>query len=378
MPEETKDILRRCREDLSSDEYEGARGGSVKRFVFSALFVTASAFAGWAVWQTSAAVPALSNVASLPNVEVLDLDHGTAPIQPLPTSVALDRGKVALGRTLFHDARLSRDGSVACSSCHNIQQGGADAGATSTGIGGAQTGVNSPTVLNSGLNFVQFWDGRAATLEAQVDGPVTHPGEMGSTWPGVIAKLSTVEGYVAAFQQLYPDGLNPNNVRDAIATFERSLITPNAPFDRHLRGEPGAITQKEERGYQLFVSFGCASCHQGRGVGGNMFQKLGVVDDYFRDRGQLTPADYGRYNVTNDEDDLHVFKVPSLRNVALTAPYFHDGSTETLDAAVQIMAKYQLGLDLDSKDVDDIVAFLNSLTGDIPKQNLGANTGGQQ
>lgn len=378
MPETTKDMVRRYRQDLSSAEQPESRTGSIKRFVLSTAFVTASAVTAWAVWQTSAIQPALSNVSELPTFESLELDHGTAPLRPLPTTIALDQGKVALGRTLFNDARLSRDGSVACASCHNISMGGADVGAMSTGIGGAQSGVNSPTVLNSGLNFVQFWDGRAATLEEQVDGPVTHPGEMGSTWQEVIAKLGAVEGYVAAFERLYPDGLSVANVKDAIATFERSLITPNARFDRYLRGEAGAINEQEERGYELFVSFGCAACHQGRGVGGNMFQKLGIVDDYFRDRGHLTRADYGRYNVTNDEDDLHVFKVPSLRNVALTAPYFHDGSAETLDATVQIMAKYQLGLDLEEEDVAAIVAFLKTLTGDIPAESFSANTGGQQ
>lgn len=289
---------------------------------------------------------------------------GNSPIQPLPERIDLDARKVALGDRLFHDKRLSRDNTIACASCHDVSAGGVDGLDHSIGIGGGRTAVNSPTVLNSGFNFVQFWDGRAKTLEEQIDGPVHHPGEMGSNWQQIISKLIQDPRYISGFEAAYASGLQIRNIKDAIATYERSLITPNARFDRYLRGQTDALNDQERAGYELFATLGCISCHQGQNVGGNMFQKFGVVGDYFRDRGDLTQADYGRYNVTGDEDDIHVFKVPSLRNVELTAPYFHDGSTETLETAVQVMATYQLGQVLPASKVDQIVAFLKTLTGE--------------
>ncbi len=291
-----------------------------------------------------------------------------SPIQPLSRQAELDREKVALGEKLFFDPRLSRDNTISCASCHDIAAGGADHVDLSVGIGGARSSVNSPTVLNSGLNFAQFWDGRADTLEEQIDGPVHHPNEMGSNWQEVLSKLRTVPEYVAAFDRVYPGGMQIQSVKDAIATYERSLITPNARFDRFLKGEVDAINDEERAGYELFSALGCISCHQGRGVGGNMFQRFGVVGNYFKDRGNITQADYGRYNVTGDDDDLHVFKVPSLRNVELTAPYLHDGSAETLEAVVQIMARYQIGQDLQEREVTQIVAFLKTLTGELEAQ----------
>jgi len=291
-----------------------------------------------------------------------------SPIQPLFRQVELNREKVALGKKLFFDPRLSRDNTISCASCHDIAAGGADGIDLSVGIGGARTSVNSPTVLNSGLNFAQFWDGRADTLEEQIDGPVHHPGEMGSNWQEVLSKLRTVPEYVAAFDKAYPGGMQIQSVKDAIATYERSLITPNARFDRFLGGDMGAISEEERAGYELFSSLGCVSCHQGRGVGGNMFQRFGVVGNYFKDRGNVTQADYGRYNVTGDDDDLHVFKVPSLRNIELTAPYLHDGSAETLEAVVQVMARYQIGQELQDREVNQIVAFLKTLTGELEAQ----------
>ena len=291
-----------------------------------------------------------------------------SPIQPLPPATGLDPRKVALGQQLFFDPRLSRDDTISCASCHDVSAGGGDGLNVSVGIGGARTAVNSPTVLNSGLNFAQFWDGRADTLEEQIDGPVHHPGEMGSNWQEILSKLRADSALVTAFNDAY-GGLQIQFIKDAIATYERSLATPNARFDRYLMGDNNAITEQEKAGYELFSNLGCISCHQGRGVGGNMFQRFGVVGDYFKDRGNVTQADYGRYNVTGDDDDLHVFKVPSLRNVELTAPYLHDGSAETLEAVVQIMAKYQLGRPLQVSEVDNIVAFLKTLTGELEGNN---------
>lgn len=291
-----------------------------------------------------------------------------SPIQPLPPATDLDPRKVALGQQLFFDPRLSRDDTISCASCHDVSAGGADGLNLSVGIGGARSTVNSPTVLNSGLNFAQFWDGRADTLEEQIDGPVHHPAEMGSNWQEVLSKLRADSQMVTAFNEAY-GGLQIQSIKDAIATYERSLATPNARFDRYLMGENDAITEQERAGYELFSNLGCISCHQGRGVGGNMFQRFGIVGDYFKDRGNITQADYGRYNVTGDDDDLHVFKVPSLRNVELTAPYLHDGSVETLEGVVQVMAKYQLGRPLQVSEVDNIVAFLKTLTGELEGNN---------
>ena len=287
------------------------------------------------------------------------------PITPLPESLALDARKVALGSRLFHDPRLSGDNSVACASCHALDRGGADGRARSIGIDGQTAAVNAPTVFNSGFNFRQFWDGRAESLEDQIDGPLNHPGEMSSSWPEVIGKLKNDAGYVSTFAAIYPEGIQARNIKDAIATFERALITPNSRFDKYLRGERGALTADELGGYRLFRSYGCIACHQGVNVGGNMFERMGVMDDYFNDRGNITPADLGRFNVTRNEEDKHMFKVPGLRNVALTAPYFHDGSAVTLEQAVTIMGKYQLGVAIPSGDVALIVAFLKTLTGEF-------------
>ena len=291
-----------------------------------------------------------------------------SPIQPLPPATDLDPRKVALGQQLFFDPRLSRDDTISCASCHDVSAGGADGLNLSVGIGGARSTVNSPTVLNSGLNFAQFWDGRADTQEEQIDGPVHHPAERGSNWQDILSKLRADSQIVTAFNEAY-GGLQIQFIKDAIATYERSLATPNARFDRYLMGDNNAITEQEKAGYELFSNLGCISCHQGRGVGGNMFQRFGIVGDYFKDRGNVTQADYGRYNVTGDDDDLHVFKVPSLRNVELTAPYLHDGSVETLEGVVQVMAKYQLGRLLQTSEVDNIVAFLKTLTGELEGNN---------
>lgn len=285
------------------------------------------------------------------------------PIAPIERPTGLDARRVELGRRLFGDARLSGNGKVACSSCHDLQQGGADHLALSVGISGKALLVNTPSVFNAALNFRQFWDGRAASLEEQIDGPLKSPDEMGSSWPAAIAALRGDSDLTERFGERYPQGMDESSIKDALAGFEASLSTPGSAFDRYLLGDSNAIDPEARRGYQLFTSYGCSSCHQGRGVGGNMFQKLGVMADYFADRGNETAADQGRFNVTHDEADRHVFKVPSLRNVALTAPYLHDGSVPTLADVVRVMARYQLGRELEATDVDELVAFLQTLTG---------------
>jgi cytochrome c peroxidase len=286
------------------------------------------------------------------------------PILPLPEQVRLDAKKVALGDKLFHDRRFSKDNSLACANCHNLATGGVDRRVSSVGINGAKGSINAPTVFNSGFNFRQFWDGRADSLEEQINFPVHDPSELGSNWQEVINKLAQDAALSKQFQELYADGVQVKNVRDAIATFERSLVTPNSKFDRYLRGDKAALDGEEAKGYQLFKSYGCIACHQGINVGGNMFQKFGVMDDYFAKRGRHLAADLGRYNITKVEDDKHVFKVPSLRNVAATAPYFHDGSASTLDEAVEVMFRYQLGRSAPPADKRLIVKFLHTLTGE--------------
>jgi cytochrome c peroxidase len=292
------------------------------------------------------------------------------PIQALPETPPVDPALVALGKKLFYEKRLSSDRTIACSSCHDPTAGGDDGLVRSKCVGGRQGAVNTPTVLNASLNFVLFWDGRAATLEEQIDGPVTNPVEMNSKWPDVVAELRRDSSYVAQFGSLFEDDITPENIKTAIATFERTLLTHGSPFDRWIEGDEKALTPAQKNGYEVFKSVGCIACHQGRNVGGNMFQRLGVLGDYFADRGELTTADYGRFNVTHDESDRFVFRVPALRNVELTAPYFHDGSAQTLNQAVQVMAKYQLGRKLTDAQVASIISFFTSLTGRVPEQAL--------
>lgn len=290
--------------------------------------------------------------------------------QPIPQNLKFDADKIALGRKLFNDRRLSVNDTIACSSCHVLEKGGADNLVHSVGINGAEGNINAPTVFNSGFNFVQFWDGRAATLEDQIDGPVTNPKEMGSTWTQVVRKLEQDAGYQADFSKTYDGSISVINIKDAIATFERSLVTPDSRFDQYLRGNAAALSPIEARGYELFQSYGCIACHQGVNLGGNMYERMGLMDDYFGDRGNVIEADQGRFNVTKKEAHRHYFRVPSLRNVALTAPYFHDGSAKTLPDAVNVMVKYQLGRTMPENDLNDIVAFLNTLTGEYEGHGL--------
>lgn len=310
-------------------------------------------------------VATLGGVAACPAWAQVD-----EPIRPIPLDVRLDARKVALGDRLFHDKRLSGDDTLSCASCHPLERGGVDGRISAIGIRGAIGPINVPTVLNSAYNFRQFWDGRAASLEEQSAGPIHNPREMGSNWAQVIEKLSRDKALVAAFGESYRDGLQPRNVQEALAVFERSLTTPNARFDKYLRGDKTALRDDELQGYRLFKRYGCVACHQGVNVGGNMFQLFGVMGNYFADRGQPTVADMGRYNVTHNEADRHMFKVPSLRNVALTAPYFHDGSARTLDDAVDTMFRYQLGRPAPRQDKALIVKFLHTLTGELRGRSL--------
>lgn len=327
------------------------------------LAVCLVAATAWLNWPEQNTAPVVEE--NLPS----GLALGVEPILPLAPPVVAVPGRARLGEALFSDTRLSGDGTVSCASCHDLELGGMDRRDVSLGVGGARGSINAPTVFNSGLNFVQFWDGRAATLEEQAAGPIHNPVEMASGWPEVVARLEKDADYARQFGELYPDGLTPANIANAIAEFERTLVTTGARFDRYLLGDGQALSSQELEGYRRFKDYGCASCHQGVNVGGNMFQRFGVMGDYFARR-QVSKPDLGRYNVTGQEEDRHVFKVPSLRNVALTAPYFHDASAATLDEAVSVMARFQLGRELSADDIDAITAFLRSLTGQWRGQAL--------
>ena len=286
------------------------------------------------------------------------------PVQPLPRSHGQDPAKAALGKRLFHDQRLSGDDTVSCATCHDLEKGGTDQLRFSKGIRGQVGDINAPTVFNSGFQFRQFWDGRAADLEEQADGPVNNPVEMGSDWEQVIGKLSKDEAFVKAFTAVYPDGLKKEHFLEAVAVFERTLITPDSPFDRYLRGAKDALSPEAEEGYALFKEHGCATCHAGKILGGLSYERMGCVKDYFELRGgEVKKADLGRYNATGREEDKHKFKVPTLRNVALTFPYFHDGSTSDLEEAVKIMAECQTDEGITDGEAEKIAAFLRSLTG---------------
>ena len=285
------------------------------------------------------------------------------PIRPLPEQLEdIVPGRAELGMRLFHDVRLSRDDTVACASCHNLGTGGVDGKERSPGVDGALTAVNTPTVLNSRYNFVQFWDGRAKTLAEQAENVLHNPVSMATNWQEVLGKLRADAYYPGLFIRNYPKrGMTPETVVDAIAEFEKTLVTPSR-FDRYLRGDHAALTEEEKAGYARFKSLGCASCHQGINVGGNLFQRFGVMANFFADQ-EISRADLGRFNVTGKESDRHVFKVPSLRNIELTAPYFHDGRALSLESAIAVMGAYQLGRPLSQDDIRLVAAFLKTLTG---------------
>ncbi len=332
---------------------------------------SATRIVGWALGHrlTGMGVVAIVCVFSL-----LPRTDAAEPIRPVPPEVEVDAAKVELGRRLFHDTRLSKDNSVSCASCHDLSSGGDDGLTLSVGVEGQSSVVNAPTVFNSGFNFKQFWDGRAHTLEEQVDGPIQSPIEMGSIWPDVVSKLFQDEDYPGLFQQIYPDSINRQNIKDALAQFMRSLTTPDSRFDRWLKGDDSALNGQEKRGYALFKRYGCVSCHQGAAVGGNMFQVFGVINDYFKKRGNITTADLGRFNVTGNEADRHAFKVPSLRMAAHTAPYLHDGSAETLRDAVDAMFEFQLGREAPGEHKDAIVTFIKTLAPELPQETVGSDT----
>jgi cytochrome c peroxidase len=301
---------------------------------------------------------ALASVAAMIPVQVL----ASEPIAPIRPPQEINLAQAELGKKLYFDPRLSKSGFISCNSCHNLSMGGTDNLETSIGHNWQQGPINSPTVLNSSLSIAQFWDGRAADLQEQAGGPIANPGEMAFTHTLAVSVLESIPGYVNEFKLVYgEDGIDIDKVTGAIAEFEKTLVTPNSRFDQWLLGDENALSQQEIAGYELFKSSGCVACHNGAGAGGTTFQKMGVVEPYLTDN----PAE-GRYAVTGKDADRFNFKVPTLRNVELTYPYFHDGAAWSLEEAVNTMGRIQLGKKFEPEENAQIVAFLKSMTGVQP------------
>ena len=299
-------------------------------------------------------------------------DRAAEPVRPIDTEVDADPAKVALGYALFHDTRLSVDNTVSCATCHALETAGVDNHQYSHGVDDLLGGVNAPTVYNAVYNFVQFWDGRARTLADQAAGPPLNPVEMASpSFDDIIAKLNADKKFAKEFTKVYPDGITEANLTDAIEEFERTLITPDSRFDKWLRGDDSAISADELAGYELFKKYDCATCHVGQNLGGQSYELMGLRRHYFAERGmELTNEDNGRYKETQLERDRHRFKVPGLRNVEHTWPYYHDGTRHTLEEAVRDMALYQSGVEISETEVAQITAFLKTLTGEYNGETL--------
>lgn len=288
------------------------------------------------------------------------------PIQPVPAAIVKNKAMMELGKKLFFDPRLSRSGFISCNSCHNLSMGGTDNLQTSIGDHWQQGPINSPTVLNSSMNLAQFWDGRAKDLKEQAGGPIANPGEMAFTHKLAVDVLRSIPQYRAEFKQVFgSDAINIDMVTDAIAAFEETLVTPDSRFDKWLKGDKKALNSTELAGYKLFKDVGCVACHNGTAVGGGSFQKFGLFDAY-----QTDNKAEGRSAVTGKDVDRMNFKVPILRNVELTYPYFHDGAAWTLGEAVETMGRLQLGRSFSKDEIGKIVAFLKTLTGVQPDFKL--------
>jgi cytochrome c peroxidase len=289
--------------------------------------------------------------------------YSQEPILPLPLSVAEDPARAQLGEWLFADAQLSHDRSRSCASCHPLEAGGMDGAPRALALSNAKLLRNTPTIFNLRFDLFFNWDGATESLPVHDEKVLLNRELMASQWRELLDRLRADSRYVAGFARAYPAGITRESVLDSLATYERTLITPNARFDRYLRGERSALTREEQQGYQLFKSYGCVACHQGINIGGNLLQKFGVFDD--PNLGPLCQdGDAGRFKVTGDQQDRRIFRVPSLRNVAVTAPYFHNGCAATLEAAVNTMARVQLGRPVRPLDVQLIIQFLGTLTGE--------------
>ena len=308
--------------------------------------------------------------------ELAAAEFKNEPVRPIPDAVPVDANKVQLGKELYHDTRLSGDGTVSCASCHAIETAGVDNHQYSDGIGGQLGGINAPTSYNAVFNFVQFWDGRAATLADQAAGPPLNPVEMGSaSFDEIAERIAKDTEFTKRFCEVYPEGLNEQTITDAIAEYEKTLITPNSDFDRYLKGDKQAMRAEQIEGYALFKDYKCATCHAGVNMGGLSYELMGQRANYFQDRelnakSGLTDSDNGRWAQTGVERDRYRFKTPTLRNVALTWPYYHDGSVATLEEAIRMMAEYQVGRTMPAGEVQKVKAFLDAQTGQYQGQTL--------
>ncbi len=286
-------------------------------------------------------------------------------IPPIPTPVKYEPNKIAAGKALFNAPLFSSNNTISCNSCHILNRGGTDNLPTYVGINKQPGTLNTPTVLNASLNFRQFWNGRAKSLADVVEDHLLDPTVFDNNWNVVIQRIKEKPKLVALFKDAYQGEINENTIKDALSVYQHTLLTPNSALDR-FRVDKAAMSPDALKGYQLFKNYGCRTCHQGPGVGGNLYQKLGIYKDYFATKSKITKADLGLYNITGKEEDKYVFKVPSLRNVTLTAPYLHDGSAATLEEVIQIMGIYQVGQPIQPFDVPYIIKFLQSLSGKLP------------
>lgn len=302
-----------------------------------------------------------------------DIILANEPVEVIPDCIETNPAKVALGKKMFNDTRISLDNTISCATCHVLEDGGADHAdeRVSEGINGLQGTVNSPTVFNAVFNIDQFWNGRAHTLAEQAAAPPINPVEMGDqTWEQIIERLSQDASLVAEFKAIYPEeGLTEATVTDAIEEFEKTLITPNDKLDRYLKGDKNAMSAEELTGYQAFKANDCATCHYGKTLGGQSFELMSKYGDYFADRKQSRPEiaynddDNGLFGFTGKAEDMHKFKVPNLRNISKTAPYYHDGTIESLEEAVSLMFHYELGKTATDEQVASITTFLIALDG---------------
>jgi len=308
----------------------------------------------------------LKNLLLLFIVGSLNVAQAEEPIKPIQPAKNINLAMMELGKKLYFDPRLSKSGFISCNSCHNLSMGGTDNLPTSIGHKWNQGPINAPTVLNSSFNIAQFWDGRAKDLKEQAGGPIENPGEMASTHELATNVIKGIPGYVREFKLVFgDDDINVDYMTSAIAEFEKTLVTPGSKFDQWLLGDANAISENELKGYQLFKNSGCIACHSGVAVGGSSFQKMGIIKKY-----QTTNPAQGLAGISKKDAEMFMFKVPTLRNIELTYPYFHDGAITSLKDAVNIMAEIQLGRKYTNEESESVVAFLKTLTGDYPSFNM--------
>ncbi len=320
------------------------------------------------LWFQEQHIEQIDGMAHVPNSQLTTITSYFAA--PLPAPVIDNPAAVTTGEMLFADRRLSKDLNKACIDCHQFNKGGTDQLKYSPTINGGYRTRNTPTIFNLAFVHTYNWDGSVNNLEDQIEGIIKSSQGLGADWETILPRLAESEEYLRLFNAMSPEGISRESVIEALAEYERSLVTIDSPFDLFLQGNVQALSAEAKQGLKLFVELGCSSCHQGLKLGDNLFSKFGVFGDYFKDRGDITAADYGRFNVTSKEEDRYVFKVPGLRNIVQTYPYFHDGTVQDLERAMNIMANYQLGRTLPREELSHLRAFMESLTGKYRGKSL--------